>query len=64
LYFVPDANHYLQADRPDAFVKVLVHTLKPGDDQQPGALGPELGAPLLVDISRTRLPDAADLLSI
>jgi pimeloyl-ACP methyl ester carboxylesterase len=28
LYFVPDANHYLQADRPDAFVKVLVHTLK------------------------------------
>jgi hypothetical protein len=21
LYFVPDANHYLQADRPDAFVK-------------------------------------------
>jgi pimeloyl-ACP methyl ester carboxylesterase len=27
LYFIPDANHYLQIDRPDAFVKVLLHTL-------------------------------------
>ena len=26
LYFVPDANHYLQNDRPDAFVKVLLRT--------------------------------------
>ena len=25
LYFIPDANHYLQADRPDAFVTVLLH---------------------------------------
>ena len=24
LYFIPDANHYLQVDRPDAFVKVLL----------------------------------------
>jgi pimeloyl-ACP methyl ester carboxylesterase len=62
LYFVPDANHYLQVDRPDAFVKVLLHALEPGGDQSPGALGPELGAPLLVDTSRPRLPAAADLL--
>jgi hypothetical protein len=62
LYFIPDANHYLQVDRPDAFVKVLLHALEPADDQGPGALGPELGAPLLVDSSRERLPAAADLL--
>lgn len=52
LYFIPDANHYLQADRPDAFVTALLHALDPGDDHQPGALGPEPAAPLLVDTSR------------
>jgi pimeloyl-ACP methyl ester carboxylesterase len=62
LYFVPDANHYLQVDRPDAFVKVLLQALEPADGQQPGALGAELGAPLLVDSSRPRLPAAAELL--
>jgi hypothetical protein len=62
LYFIPDANHYLQVDRPDAFVEVLLHTLEPSDDQGPGALEPEPGAPLLVDSSRQRLPAAADLL--
>ena len=62
LYFIPEANHYLQADRPDAFVKVLLHALGPADGQGPGALEPEPGAPLLVDTSRERLPAAADLL--
>jgi len=62
LYFIPDANHYLQVDRPDAFVKVLLHALEPADDQAPGALEAELGAPLLVDSSRERLPAAADVL--
>jgi len=62
LYFVPDANHYLQVDRPDAFVKVLLHALEPGDNQRLGALEDELGSPLLVDLSRPRLPTAADLL--
>jgi len=62
LYFIPDANHYLQADRPNAFVKVLLHALGPAGDQGPGALGPEPGAPLLVDTSRERLPTAANLL--
>ena len=64
LYFIPDANHYLQADRPDAFVTVLLHALGPADGQGPGALGPEPGAPLLVDTSRERLPAAADLLRV
>jgi hypothetical protein len=45
LYFIPDANHYLQVDRPDAFVKVLLHALEPAADQGPGALEAELGAP-------------------
>jgi hypothetical protein len=62
LYFVPDANHYLQVDRPDAFVKVLLHALDATGELPPGALGAEPGAPLLIDSSRTRLPDAASLL--
>jgi pimeloyl-ACP methyl ester carboxylesterase len=64
LYFVPDANHYLQCDRPDAFVQVLVHALEPSGDQPPGPLSPDRGAPLLVDTSRARLPAAADLLGV
>jgi pimeloyl-ACP methyl ester carboxylesterase len=62
LYFIPDANHYLQVDRPAAFVRVLLHALAPADDQRPGAIETGPGAPLLVDRSRARLPIAADLL--
>ena len=64
LYFIPDANHYLQVDRPDAFVTVLLHALESTEDQRPGALGAEPGAPILVDTSRARLPTAADLLRV
>jgi pimeloyl-ACP methyl ester carboxylesterase len=62
LYFIPDANHYLQADRPDAFVTALLHALERAEGQGPGALDAALGAPLLIDSSRERLPAAADLL--
>ena len=62
LYFIPDANHYLQVDRPEAFVKVLHDALEPTPDQAPGALEQGPGAPLLIDSSRERLPAAADLL--
>jgi hypothetical protein len=62
LYFIPDANHYMQIDRADAFVKVLLHGLEPTDDQGPGALDAAPGSPLLVDSSRERLSAAADLL--
>ena len=62
LYLIPDANHYLQCDRPNAFVEVLLHALEPADDQGPGPLKPELAAPLFVDESRERLPSAADVL--
>jgi pimeloyl-ACP methyl ester carboxylesterase len=64
LYFIPEANHYLQVDRPDAFVAVVRHALEPADDQGPGAIGPGPAAPLLVDTSRARLPTAADLLPV
>jgi pimeloyl-ACP methyl ester carboxylesterase len=64
LYFVPDANHYLQVDRPDAFVQVLDHALQTSDGQQPGPLDAEPAAPVLVDSSRARLPAAADLLRV
>jgi pimeloyl-ACP methyl ester carboxylesterase len=64
LYFVPDANHYLQVDRPDAFVQVLDHALQAFDGQQPGPLDAEPAAPILVDSSRGRLPAAADLLRL
>jgi pimeloyl-ACP methyl ester carboxylesterase len=62
LYYIPDANHYLQVDRPDAFVKVLLHALEPAAGQGPGAIEAGPGAPLLVDSSRERLPAAADVL--
>jgi hypothetical protein len=61
LYFVPAANHYLQADRPDAFAQVLLHTFESADSQ-PGPLDADPAAPLLVDTARARLPAAADLL--
>jgi pimeloyl-ACP methyl ester carboxylesterase len=63
LYFVPDANHYLQVDRPDAFVQAVLHAVELTGDQPPGALEPAPGAPLLVDSSRSRLLSAADLLN-
>jgi pimeloyl-ACP methyl ester carboxylesterase len=64
LYFIPDANHYLQVDRPEAVVQVLLNALEPDGDRRPGALGAEPGAPILVDCSRARLPSAADLLGV
>jgi pimeloyl-ACP methyl ester carboxylesterase len=63
LYFVPDANHYLQNDRPAAFVDVLAHALDATDTPAPGAIAAAPGSPLLIDCSRERLPNAADLLT-
>jgi pimeloyl-ACP methyl ester carboxylesterase len=62
LYFVPDANHYLQNDQPDAVVETFLHALAATDDTPPGAIAPGRGSPLLVDRSRSRLLRAADLL--
>jgi pimeloyl-ACP methyl ester carboxylesterase len=63
LYLVPGANHYLQNDRPAAFVQVVEHALESPADAVPGALGEALDAPLLFDRSRAALPDAAKLVA-
>ena len=62
LYFIPDANHYLQNDQPESLVETILHALEAPDDTPPGAIAPRLAAPLLVDRSRSELPRAADLL--
>jgi pimeloyl-ACP methyl ester carboxylesterase len=63
LYLIPGANHYVQADRPDAFVQVVLHALDSPDDAAPGALDGAVDAPILVDRSRTELPDAAQVIA-
>jgi len=63
LYFVPEANHYLQNDRPDELVEVVLHALDPPEGAEPGALAARPGAPLLVDRSRAKLPSSTDLLT-
>ena len=62
LYFVPDANHYLQNDQPEALVEAFLHALDAPDDSPPGAITPRPASPLLVDRSRSELPRAADVL--
>lgn len=62
LYFIPDANHYLQNDRPDALVDVFVHALEAPEASPPGAITQSLASPVLVDRSRPELPNAANLL--
>jgi pimeloyl-ACP methyl ester carboxylesterase len=63
LYLIPGANHYLQNDRPDAYVEVLEHALAWPDDAAPGPLSEAADAPLLVDRSRSELPNAAELIA-
>jgi hypothetical protein len=63
LYLIPGANHYLQNDRPDAYVETLEHALGSPDDAAPGALSDAVDAPLLVDRSRSELADAAELIA-
>ena len=62
LYYVPDANHYVQNDQPGALVETILHALDPPADSQPGAIAPRAASPLLVDRSRAELPRSADLL--
>jgi pimeloyl-ACP methyl ester carboxylesterase len=62
LYYIPDANHYLQNDQPEALVETLVHALEAPQDTPPGPISQGLAAPLLVDRSRPELPQAADVL--
>jgi len=62
LYVVPDANHYLQNDQPHALVETLLHALEAPRGSAPGPIAPRPGAPILIDRSRSSLPNAADVL--
>jgi pimeloyl-ACP methyl ester carboxylesterase len=62
LYLIPGANHYVQCDRPDAFVQTVLHALDAGD-ADPGALGDQIDAPILVDRSRSEFPDAREVVA-
>jgi pimeloyl-ACP methyl ester carboxylesterase len=62
-YLIPGANHYLQNDRPEAFVQVLQHALDAPEDAAPGTLSDAIDAPILVDRSRTELADAAQVIA-
>jgi pimeloyl-ACP methyl ester carboxylesterase len=62
LYYVPDANHYVQNDQPAALVETILHALDPPEGSQPGAIAPRAASPLLVDRSRAELPQSHDLL--
>ena len=63
LYYVSDAGHYMQNDRPDALVDAIFHALDAGEDAQPGAIAETPGAPLLVDRSRERVKTGAEILA-
>ena len=62
LYYLPDAGHYLQNDRPDALVDAMLRALESTDDEEPGAIEVAPAAPILVDRSRERMPSAAEVL--
>jgi len=61
-YLVPGANHYLQVDQPASVAAALLHAGDGGSDLSPGPIGTESGAPVLVDRSRPRLPQATEVL--
>jgi pimeloyl-ACP methyl ester carboxylesterase len=62
LWFLPAANHYLQDDAPDELVQVVKLALAGESPEEPGALGDQPGAPILVDRSRSKLRSAVDVL--
>jgi pimeloyl-ACP methyl ester carboxylesterase len=62
LYFISDAGHYLQDDRPGALVDAVLHSLDATGEEEPGAIAASPGSPLLVDRSRERMPNAPDVL--
>ncbi|MBN9634536.1 MAG: alpha/beta hydrolase [Actinobacteria bacterium] len=61
-WVLPRANHYLQNDQPAQFVQVLRAALSGSSPQAPGPLSDDVGAPVFVDRSRSRLPTARETL--
>lgn len=64
LWLVPDANHYLQHDRPGAFVEAAVQSLERTGPRVPGPVGEGPGAPVRVDHSLPRLLAATETFSV
>jgi pimeloyl-ACP methyl ester carboxylesterase len=63
IYLVPDANHYIQNDRPQALAAAIAHSLDPESEANPGPITQDPGAPVLVDTSRDRMPKGTEVLS-
>jgi len=61
-YLVPEANHYLQVDRPDGLLAAFLHAEDPQSDPAPGPIGSDQRSAVLVDSSRPHLPNARDVL--
>ncbi|MGH2865307.1 MAG: alpha/beta fold hydrolase [Solirubrobacteraceae bacterium] len=62
-WLLPRANHYPQHDQPREFVQVIASALAGSSPQAPGPLSSEPGAPILIDRSRTALPNAKEVLA-
>ncbi|HEX3899537.1 MAG TPA: alpha/beta hydrolase [Mycobacteriales bacterium] len=63
IYLVPDAGHYLQNDRPDALAAALLHSFDPDSDGAAGPLEHVPGSPVLIDSSRSKMPNSAEVLT-
>ncbi|HVV75427.1 MAG TPA: alpha/beta hydrolase [Mycobacteriales bacterium] len=62
IYLVPDANHYVQNDRPDALAATIAHTLDDASAATPGPITQELRSPVLIDSSRGHMPKGTDVI--
>ena len=62
-WLLPRANHYLQEDQPQEFAEVVSTVLSQQSPQAPGPLSEAPGAPILLDRSRTELPEAKQVLA-
>lgn len=63
-WVLPRANHYLQHDQPAELAAVVSAAFAGTLPDEPGPLGPEPGAPLLIDRSRASMPAAKDVLAV
>ena len=61
-YLVPGANHYLQVDQPEAVAAAFLHATDSSSGSAPGPIGSDECSPILVDTSRSRLPQASEVL--
>jgi len=63
LSYIPGANHYLQNDRPDAFVDALLCSFQRQGPSDPGPIAPFGDAAVRIDHSASALPDPTSVLT-